>query len=60
MLVVIVNVEGQGDIWYDQLIMAAHADESLKLMADATEQEAAILSAFRFSQMMSFSILMRV
>ena len=47
---VIVNVEGQGDIWYDKLIMAAHADESLKLMADATEQEAAILSAFRFSQ----------
>ena len=47
---VILNIEGQGDVWYDKLIMAAHADESLKLMADANEQEAAILSAFRFSK----------
>ena len=30
--------------------MAAHADESLKLMADASEQEKDILKAFRFSE----------
>ena len=30
--------------------MAAHADESLKLMADASEQETQILKAFRFSE----------
>ena len=47
---VILNIEGQGDVWFDKLIMAAHADESLKLMADATEQEANILNAFRFSE----------
>ena len=47
---VILNIEGQGDVWYDKLIMAAHADESLELMADATEQEATVLSAFRFSE----------
>lgn len=47
---IIINVEGQGDIWYDKVIMAAHADESLKLMADASEQEKHILKAFRFSK----------
>ena len=47
---VIINIEGQGDIWYDKVIMAAHADESLKLMADASEQETHILKAFRFSE----------
>ena len=47
---IVINVEGQGDIWYDKVIMAAHADESLKLMADASESETQILKAFRFSE----------
>jgi predicted NAD/FAD-binding protein len=47
---VIVNIEGQGDVKYDKVIMAAHADESLKLMTDASEHEKNILSAFRFSE----------
>ena len=47
---VIINVEGKGDIWYDKVVMAAHADESLELIADASEQETQILKAFRFSE----------
>ena len=47
---IVISVEGQGDIWYDKVIMATHADESLKLIADASELETQILKAFRFSE----------
>ena len=57
---IVINVEGQGDIWYDKVIMAAHADESLKLMADASESETQILKAFRFQKTVSFFIQMTV
>lgn len=45
---VMISIEGQGDIWFDKVIMAAHADESLALIADPTEKERAVLSAFKF------------
>ena len=46
---VILTIEGEGEIWFDKLVMAAHADQSLALLSDATHQEQAILSSFQFS-----------
>jgi len=45
---VMVNIRGQGEIWFDKVIMAAHADQSLALMGDATPLEREILGAFAF------------
>ena len=45
---VILSIDGDGDVWFDKVIMAAHADQSLKLISDATQQERDILSSFRF------------
>ena len=45
---VILSLAGEGDVWFDHVVLAAHADQSLKLISDATEQERAILSGFRF------------
>ena len=45
---VIVSVEGEGDIYFDKVIMAAHADESLALIQDASKQEQDLLGAFQF------------
>jgi len=45
---VMLSIEGQGDLWFDKVIMAAHADESLALIADPTDDERDILSAFQF------------
>ena len=45
---VMLSIKGQGDLWFDKVIMAAHADESLALVADATDRERDILSAFKF------------
>ena len=45
---VMISLEGEGDVFFDKVIMAAHADESLSLIADATETEAELLSQFKF------------
>ena len=45
---VMLSIEGQGDLWFDKVILAAHADESLALIADPTDEEREILSAFQF------------
>ena len=45
---VVISVDGEGDIYFDKVILAAHADESLSLLTDASETETDILSAFRF------------
>ena len=46
---VILSIEGEGEIWFDKLVMAAHADQSLALLSDPTDKEQAILSSFQFS-----------
>ena len=46
---VVLNIEGQGEVWYDYAIMAAHADESLAMIEDASKDERDILSSFSFS-----------
>lgn len=45
---VMLTIEGQGDVWFDKVVMAAHADQSLAMISDASQQERDILSAFRF------------
>ena len=45
---VILSIEGQGDVWFDKVVMAAHADQSLAMITDATVLERDILSSFRF------------
>ena len=45
---VMVNIEGQGEIWFDAVVLAAHADQSLALIQDASKDERDILSAFQF------------
>lgn len=39
---------------YDHVIMAAHADESLALLANPSEQECAVLGAFKFQPNMAY------
>lgn len=46
---VILSIEGEGDLWFDKVIMAAHADESLALLKDQSALEDELLSAFSFS-----------
>jgi len=46
---VVLTIEGQGEVWYDYAIMAAHADESLAMIEDASIEERDILSSFSFS-----------
>ncbi len=43
-----IAIEGQGDVWFDNVIMAAHADQSLALIEDASPEESAVLAAFDF------------
>lgn len=45
---VMVSIEGEGDIFFDKVIMAAHADESLALIQDASDTETSLLSRFQF------------
>ncbi len=45
---VMINIEGQGEIWFDAVVLAAHADQSLALIQDASKDERDILSAFQF------------
>ena len=43
-----VSLEGEGDIAFDKVILAAHADESLSLIKDASKTETELLSCFGF------------
>ena len=45
---VILSIAGEGEVWFDKVVMAAHADQSLGLISDATRVERDILSGFRF------------
>ena len=45
----VLTIKDQGEVWYDYAIMAAHADESLALIEDASKEERDILSSFSFS-----------
>lgn len=45
---VTLTFEDSGQLSVDQVVLAAHADESLSLLADASTQEEASLSAFRY------------
>ena len=47
---VMVNLKGQGDVWFDKVVMAAHADQSLALIDDATPLEHELLGAFGFQR----------
>ncbi len=42
------TIKGQGEVWFDKVIMAAHADQSLALIDDASPVEREILGAFDF------------
>ena len=45
---VMLSLEGEGDVFFDKVIMASHADESLALIKDPTQNERELLSAFGF------------
>ncbi|MDA8676434.1 NAD/FAD-binding protein, partial [Alphaproteobacteria bacterium] len=45
---VMLSIAGEGEIWYDRVVMAAHADQSLGLITDASDDERHILGAFDF------------
>ena len=45
---VLMSLRGQDDIWFDKVVMAAHADQSLALLEDASKLESEILSSFKF------------
>ena len=45
---VMLSIAGEGEVWYDRVIMAAHADQSLAMISDATDAERDILGAFDF------------
>ncbi len=45
---VMVNLKSQGDVWFDKVVMAAHADQSLALIDDASLLERELLGAFGF------------
>ena len=45
---VLLSIKEHGEVWFDKVVMAAHADQSLELISDAHQNERNILSAFRF------------
>jgi predicted NAD/FAD-binding protein len=45
---VVLSIEGEGEIYYDKVILAAHADQSLRLIRDASDDEKRVLGAFDF------------
>ena len=45
---VILFIKGEGEVWFDKVVMAAHADESLAMISDADTEETDILSSFNF------------
>ena len=48
---VMISLEGEGDVFFDKVILASHADESLALIADASPLETELLSSFQFQLM---------
>ena len=47
---VLLTIENEGDVYFDKVIMASHADESLPLIADASDKERVLLSSFTFQE----------
>jgi predicted NAD/FAD-binding protein len=47
---VAVGRHGVGEVFYDRVIIAAHADETLKLLRDPSPDERRLLSAWTYSQ----------
>ncbi len=46
-----IKVESQNEVrFFDQVIMATHADDSLRLLSDATTQEQEVLGAFSYQK----------
>lgn len=45
---VMISLEGEGDVFFDKVILASHADESLALISDASSLETELLSSFQF------------
>ena len=45
---VLLTIEGEGDVFFDKVVMAAHADQSLALIDDASNDEKDIVGAFDF------------
>lgn len=45
---VVLTIKGQGEVWFDRVILAGHADQMLPLITDASQEEAGILGAFDF------------
>ena len=45
---VVLTIEGEGEVYYDKVVLAAHADQSLALIKDASPDEQAVLGAFDF------------
>ena len=46
---VLISIEGEGEVWFDKVILATHADQALELMTDAAPDEHDVLSSFGFS-----------
>lgn len=45
---VALNINGVGEVWFDNVVLAAHADQSLKLIDDPSPEESRLLGAFDF------------
>lgn len=45
---VVLTIKGRGEVVYDKVVLAAHADQSLAMMSDATAEEKEIIGAFDF------------
>jgi len=45
---VALNIRGRGEVWFDRAVLATHADQALKLIADPRPDESRILGAFDF------------
>ncbi len=45
---VMVNIEGEGDVYFDKVVLAAHADQSLAMIDDASDIEKEVIGAFDF------------
>ena len=45
---VVLTIEGEGEVYYDKVVLAAHADQSLAMIKDASPEEQAVLGAFDF------------
>ena len=47
--VAITDMDGETE-WFDQVVIAAHADQALAMLADPSDAERSLLSAFRYSR----------